>query len=269
MEPHVQYVRTADGVNIAYARFGSGPPLVFLTDPPCSHMLLEWEQAPFPSFFEAFTPRHTLVRYDPRGLGMSDREVVDYSLDARVSDLEAVADGAELERFALIGINNSGPVAIQYSLKHRLRVTRLVLCNTVVNGREQFRPTPRMQALTQLLQTDWEMFTENMVGIAFGWGREDTRRYGAFLRQCVNRPGFLRLYAALAEVNVSAELRHIAVPALVVHQTGVAPVAAGRKVAAEIPGARLVVIDGRWARTLNSGRGPSPSSSPTAMRPAR
>jgi len=250
MEPHVRYVRTTDGVNIAYAKFGSGPPLVFLTDPPCSHMLLEWEQAPFPAFFEAFTPRHTLVRYDPRGLGMSDRDVVDHSLGARVSDLEAVADAAELERFALLGINNSGPVAIQYALKYPLRVSRLVLYNTVVDGREQFRPTPQTQALTQLLQTDWEMFTENMVGIAFGWGREDTRRYGAFLRECVDRAGFLRLYTALAQVDVSAELRHVAVPTLVVHQTGLAPIAAGRNVAAEIPDARLVVIEGRWGENV-------------------
>ena len=251
MEPQVQYTNTSDGVNIAYYAIGEGTPVVFAADPPCSHMGLEWQQPPFRAMFEGFLSHHALVRYDARGLGMSDRDPADFSLAARVFDLEAVADAAKLDQFVLIALNNSGPVAIRYAVEHPQRVTHLVLWNTVVDGREQFRPTPQTQVLTQLLETDWEMFTENMVGVAFGWGREDVRRYGEFLRQCVDRPTFLRLYTALAQVNVSDDLPAIAVPTLVIHQSGIAPVAEGRAVAAAIPRARLVVFEGKWGEKLD------------------
>ena len=251
VEPQVQYTKTSDGVNIAYYAIGEGTAVVFAADPPCSHMGLEWQQPLFRAAFEGFLSHHALVRYDARGLGMSDRDPADFSLAARVSDLEAVADAAKLDQFVLIALNNSGPVAIRYAVQHPQRLTHLVLWNTVVDGREQFRPTPQLQVLTQLLETDWEMFTENMVGVAFGWGREDVRRYGAFLRQCVDRPTFLRLYTALAQVNVSNDLPAIAVPTLVMHQSGITPVAEGRSVAAAIPGARLVVVEGKWGENID------------------
>jgi class 3 adenylate cyclase len=251
MEPQIQYVKTSDGVNIAHYAIGQGTPVVFAADPPCSHVGLEWQQPLFRAGFEGYLSHHALVRYDSRGLGMSDRDPADFSLAARVSDLEAVADAAKLDQFALIALNNSGPVAIRYAVQHPLRVTHLVLWNTVVDGRDQFRPTPQTEILTRLLQTDWEMFTENMVGLAFGWGRDDVRRYGAFLRECVDQPTFLRLYTALAQVNVSDDLPAIAVPTLVIHQSGIAPVAGGRSVAAAIPGARLVVFEGKWGENTD------------------
>lgn len=246
MEPQIQYPRTADAMNIAYATFGAGAPIVVLSDPPCSHVQLEWDQPPLRAMFERLGAHKLLVRYDPRGLGLSDRDTTNFSLDARVSDLEAVADRTRLEPFALVAHNNAGPVAIRYAVKHPERVTHLVLWNTVVDGKEQFRPTPQVQAMTNLLEHDWEMFTENMVGLAFGWGREDTPRYGAFLRECVDRETLLRMYAAFFAVDVSDELPQISVPTLAVHQSGIPMSKPGREVAAEIPAAKLVVFDGSW-----------------------
>ena len=80
--------------------------------------------------FAGLSKNHLFVRYDGRGFGLSDRNVEDFSLDARVRDLEAVVDALGLERFALYGISAGGPTAIAYTVRHPERVSRLILAGT-------------------------------------------------------------------------------------------------------------------------------------------
>jgi pimeloyl-ACP methyl ester carboxylesterase len=89
-----------------------------------------WEVIPANGFStrwleERSTPRdHTLIRYDARGNGLSDRNVEDVSFETSVGDLEAVVEAAGLERFALLGISQGCAVAIAYAVRHPQRVSR-------------------------------------------------------------------------------------------------------------------------------------------------
>src|SRR5690606_4785211 len=94
----------------------------------------------------------TVVRYDERGHGLSDWDVSDHGLEARIADLEAVADAAGLDRFALLGMSQGGPVAISYATRHPGRLTRLVLYGTyavLVNR------NPQDEELEQTFQQRW------------------------------------------------------------------------------------------------------------------
>ena len=121
----IRFCRAPDGVRIAYARHGSGPVLVINT---CwlSHLQFDWESPVWRHFLDAFGRFATVIRYDERGHGLSDWDVDDFGLEARIGDLEAVVDDAGLERFALMGMAQGGPPAIAYTARHPERVSRLL-----------------------------------------------------------------------------------------------------------------------------------------------
>jgi pimeloyl-ACP methyl ester carboxylesterase len=122
----VSFCRSRDGVGIAYARYGEGPPLLIDS---CwlSHLQYDWESPVWRHFVAQLGAVASTVRYDERGFGLSDWDVEDFSFEARVADLEAVADHAGLDRFALLGMAQGGQVAIAYAARHPERVTRLIL----------------------------------------------------------------------------------------------------------------------------------------------
>jgi len=128
MEPRIQYAKTADGVSIAFWTLGEGMPLVIM--PPsvlASHVQLEWQWPEWRRWYEGLARRRKVVRYDGRGGGLSDRDVADFSLEARVLDLEAVVDRLGLERFVLLAAGTVGPTAIAYAVRHPPRVSHLLL----------------------------------------------------------------------------------------------------------------------------------------------
>jgi pimeloyl-ACP methyl ester carboxylesterase len=113
MEPRIQYAKTTDGVNIAFWTLGEGQPLVQLPSLPWSHIQLEWQDPGRRRCYEGLAENRKLVRYDGRGSGLSDRNVADYSVDAHVLDLQAVLQRLDMQRFALLGSGNGGPIAIR------------------------------------------------------------------------------------------------------------------------------------------------------------
>lgn len=237
----MRYTTAADGVRIAYAVAGSGRPLVRVPGTPFSHCQLEWMDS---AFFDGLVRGRTVIPFDPRGTGLSDRNVADHSLDAHVLDIEAVADALGLERFALHAIASSGPAAIVYSVRHPDRVTHLILDDTFVRG-EDFTRSPQTRALTEMSE-DWEAMTEQLAFMSFGVGREEARRYGAFFRACVERDEARRIMAALAVIDVSDLLPEVRVPTLIMEHRGVlhGASASARTLAAQIPGARLTMLTG-------------------------
>src|SRR2546421_8617662 len=125
--PRVSYARSADGVSLAFTVAGEGPALVFVPWVPFSNLRMEWQSPILQPVFEELARRLTLVHYDGRGTGHSQRDVTDLSLDAMVSDLEAVVDRAGLPEVSLLGQYNSCPHAIAYASRHPARVKRMVL----------------------------------------------------------------------------------------------------------------------------------------------
>ena len=135
----IRFCRAPDGVRIAYAVHGSGPPMVVDS---CwlSHLQYDWQSPVWRHYLAEWGRDHTVIRFDERGHGLSDRGVTDHSLEARLGDLEAVVDDAGVDRFALQAMAQGGPVAIAYAAKHPERVSRLVFYGSY-SGQQSKDPT--------------------------------------------------------------------------------------------------------------------------------
>jgi class 3 adenylate cyclase/pimeloyl-ACP methyl ester carboxylesterase len=248
MESQIQYVRTADDVNIACSLIGDGP--AFVVPPPAmpwSHLQLEWEIPEWRGWSERLAGRARLVRYDARGSGLSDRDVTDLSLDANVRDLEAVVDGLGLARVALFGCYFASPVAIAYAARHPERVSHLVLWCGFASSEESQNDAQRSGALRQLLDVDYSLFTETLSHTVFGWAEGvPAHRVAVYMQQALT-PDLARLsWMQNDDVDLTAELPRITAPTLVMHRRDFPFVSLdiARRLAARIPGARLAVIEG-------------------------
>ncbi len=129
----IQFCISGNGVHIAYARVGSGPPLVKAGNW-LSHLEYDWESPVWSHMLKWIASEHELIRYDTRGNGLSDRDVEEISFDAFVRDLESVADAAGLDRFVLFGISQGAAVSIAYAEKHPERVSKLVIYGGFARG---------------------------------------------------------------------------------------------------------------------------------------
>jgi class 3 adenylate cyclase len=245
MEPRIQYAQTADGVNIAFWTLGEGTPLVEMPSMLFSHIQLEWQIPEVRRWYERLSEKRKLVRYDCRGSGLSDRDVADYSLDAFVLDLEAVVDRLRLERFALFGTAYTGLVAIAYAAGHPERVSQLLLFCSWARTRDT--ASPQLRALRQLLDTDWETYTETAAHTLLGWSEgEQARRVAATLRESVTQEALQAAVRAYREFDVTALLPRVRSPTLVLHRRELRwlDVAVARGLASRIPDARLTVLKG-------------------------
>ena len=129
-DQEIKFCRAPDGVRLAYAIHGSGPVLVVAS---CwlSHLQYDWQSPVWRHFLDQLGSLATVVRYDERGFGLSDWTVDDFSLGARLADLEAIVAAAGLERFAVLGMSGGSAVALSYAIAHPDRVSRLILNGTV------------------------------------------------------------------------------------------------------------------------------------------
>src|SRR5262245_13103154 len=130
----IRFCISRDGVRIAYATDGSGPPLVH-PQSWLSHLDLDWENPVQRSWLSLLMRRRSLIRYDARGSGLSDRDGIEFTFQRLVEDLEAVVEGAGLQRFALLGLGGGGAVAMHYAVRHPKRVSCLVLYGCPSRGR--------------------------------------------------------------------------------------------------------------------------------------
>ncbi len=246
MEPRIQYAKTTDGVSIAFWTLGEGPPLVHMPVITLSHIHLEWQNPPRRRWYEGLAENRMLVYYDGRGSGLSDRTVTDFSLDAHILDLEAVVGRLGLERFALAGFISMGPVAIAYAARHPERVSHLILWCTFASTADHYASSPQLQAVVALLDKDWEVYSETLAHVAYGWSGEAASSFAAYLRLCTTPEAHRAALKATAGFDVTALLPQVQVPTLVLHRREVPyPVLdLGKQLAARIPDARLIVFEG-------------------------
>jgi class 3 adenylate cyclase/pimeloyl-ACP methyl ester carboxylesterase len=217
-------------------------------NPPFSHFQLEWRDS---EFYDRLCSNRMVVTFDPRGTGMSDRDVQDYSLDARQLDLEAVVDHLGLTEFALSGVWSSGPVVVAYAARHPERVTHLILDDAFADG-GGVRGTPQSRAIRALVG-DWEAVTEHIAFAFAGSGGAEAQRYAEFMRACVTHDGYLRMTPALAEADATDLLPFIHAPTLILQHAGIRSgmESHARDMAAKIPDARLVMLQGKEGDDLD------------------
>jgi len=245
MDTPVEYVTTADGVRIAFARQGSGLPLVHMPPMPLRHLQLEAQLPDDRRWLERLGRGRMLVRFDPRGHGLSDRGTPPARLDDLVADLVAVVERTATAPVALFAALNTAPAAIAYAVAHPERVSHLVLWCASVRAADGV--APQLETLFGIADQDWELVTEAAAHVIRGWsGGAETRRYAAFLRECVTPDGLRALIAMTKETDVADLLPRVRTPTLVLHRrrTTWVDLERSRELASRIAGARLVVLEG-------------------------
>jgi class 3 adenylate cyclase len=242
MEPRIRYARTTDGVNIAYAEAGAGRPLMAMPSPGFSHAELSWKV--YPGVSQAASRFHT-VWYDARGTGLSDRDAIDFSIEAMLHDLEAVVAEVNFDWFVLVAFSQAVPTAVNYTVANPERVSHLLLFDGYRSFRD-YAETPAWKASASLLELDWLLYTETFGQVIWAHSNpEFGRQFGEFMRACSEPEAHRALWRAWETYDVTELLAQIAVPTLVIHNRSNrwTPLAAGQRLAAAIPGARFATID--------------------------
>ena len=280
----LRFCTSSDGVRLAYATVGKGPPLVKASNW-LTHLEFDWQSPFWCHWVEELSRDHTYVRYDSRGCGLSDRDPGEVSFEVWVRDLEAVVDAAGLDRFPLLGVSQGGAIATAYAVRHPERVSHLVLYGAFPRGRLRRGAAPE--------QVEEALLYYKIAEI--GWGTDNPAFRQVFASQFVpdGSRDLLRAFDELQRVSASAAhaVRHLKVsdqidvtdiaprvscPTLVLHARNDARVSfeEGRLFAALIPGARFVPLESRdhvllagepaWQRFVEELRAFLPSASPEA-----
>jgi len=255
LEQRIGFCTASDGVRIAYATSGAGPPLVKAANW-LTHLDYDWESPVWRHWLRELSTYRTLVRYDERGSGLSDRECDDLSFESWIRDLESVVDALGLKRFALLGISQGCAVSIAYTIRHPERVSRLVLYGGYLQGLSARARTAQEREQANVIMTQMPL----------GWGLEDPAfrvffaarflpegtpeqvRWFSELQRITTTPETAsRLLSAASTIDVTDLAPLVRVPTMVLHVKGegVVPFDVGRKIATLIPGARLVPLEGR------------------------
>lgn len=244
--PPVRFAHTSDGVAIAFWTIGRGPPLVHTPPFPLGHLLVEWQNRANRAYYEKLAERHTVIRYDGRGAGLSDRDVDDYSQEAKHRDLDAVVDALGLERFALLGFGHIGSAAAAYAALHPKRVSHLILWHSYARTSDVTNLS-RIEAARSLIERDWKVYTELEGYRVSRWAGGDMAHwYAEYVRESVTPEGLSAAYESISNVDVSECLKRIEAPTLVIARRAseVLPVDVARNLTASIPNARMALLDG-------------------------
>jgi len=255
VEQHIRFCTAPDGVRLAYATSGKGPALVraphWLT-----HLEFDWRSPVHRPWLEGLNRDHLLVRFDPRGCGLSERDVADVSFETWVQDLEAVVDAAGLERFILFGASQGGPIAVDYAVRHPERVAKLVLHGAYARGRLVRASTPRdedeAETFLHLARVGWG--TDNaafrrVFAMLFlpEATPEQARWFDDLSRVSTDGDMVARMLAMLHRIDVRPLAPRVSTPTLVTHARGDQriPFEEGRLLASLIPNAQLVPLETR------------------------
>ena len=253
IDPDILFATSADEVRIAYSVSGEGPILVKAANW-LSHIEFDWGSPVWQHWLTDLSKHTTLVRYDERGCGLSDRDVANLSFESWVDDLETVVDAIGLDRFPLLGVSQGGAVAIAYAVRHPERVSHLILYGAYARGR---LVRDRSAAALEEANT-----MKNLIKL--GWGREHDAFRQVF--SCQFMPGGnlqqLQAFNELQRISCSAEnailfldefnqidvmdmAAQVQCPTMVMHAHDDlrVPFNEGRLIAAQIPGAEFVPLD--------------------------
>ncbi len=245
MDQQIQFCTTVDGVRIAYSKFGQGAAVVTVPGW-ISHLQVSADLPALRTFREKLARNHTYVVYDKHGCGLSERSRTEFSLESEVRQLEAVVENLKLKRFALWGVSQGGPVAVAYAVKYPRRVSHLILYGTYARG-GAVAAGKLKAALISLIRAHWGMGSKTLSDIFLPGADETSIRWFIRLQREAATPEMAAQLMELNEsLNVVELLPKVRVPTLVMHRRGdrATPFHLGREMAAMIPNARFVPLEG-------------------------
>ena len=249
---HIAFCRAADGVRLAYAVAGEGPPLVRAANW-MTHLGYDIESPVWKHWVRDLSLKYRFIRYDERGCGLSDWDAADFTFDDWVTDLESVVEALGLERFPLLGVSQGAAVAVAYAARHPERVSRLVLCSAYARGRA-VRAVGDDEKRAAALDLDLARV---------GWGRDDpafrqvfaaqflpdgTRAdWAAFdqlQRRTTSPENAVRFLEEFGRIDVRDLAREVSCPTLIMHSRDDhrVPMRFGEELASLIPDSRLVAL---------------------------
>jgi class 3 adenylate cyclase len=246
--PPIQYCKTKDGVSIAFWRLGAGPPLVILPNLIAGHVQLDWESESLQAGYERLAERAIVIRFDCRGLGLSQSDRLDLSAAAQALDLEAVVDHLGLKRFALYGSRASGEVLFDYPGSRPERVSHLIVSVPPLHPDIQ----RHLPAIRPLMEEHWDLFTEIWARLIMGWDEQRASLAAKRIREAHTPSSFESVLGAAASSR-GILMAAIRAPTLILHGLGSEQASlTARELAAGIAGAHLVGIP-NWplATTFN------------------
>jgi class 3 adenylate cyclase/pimeloyl-ACP methyl ester carboxylesterase len=247
-QPPVRYATSVDGVRIAYTTDGAGEP-VFMSSPlTFSHQALERRIPELAGFYDRVATNRTLVRWDPRRYGLSQRGVdPEGSLaDEMATDMLCVADDLGLERFDIVALNF--PAGIAVAAAHPARVRSLLLVQPLIRVGELL-DDPDQKAVRSLAKQNWEVFTETLAGFLQGWAPVPSFPYADFIRESIDQADYLKQMQAWRTIDLTERLARIQCPTMILtaaEGSGVTAVNRRQSIesAAGIPGATLHEVAG-------------------------
>jgi pimeloyl-ACP methyl ester carboxylesterase/DNA-binding CsgD family transcriptional regulator len=274
MKQKIQFCTAPDGVKLAYAATGDGPPLVMAATW-LSHIETRWQSLAWQPWLEAFSTDYKLLSYDSRGCGLSDRNPRDLSFEAWIQDFESVVDAAEFQQFSILATCQCGPVAIEYAARHPDRVRKIVLHGTYSLGRMRWQDRPieaeKTRVIASLVKAGWaeDSALLKIWAHAFqpGGTIEHWRSWCDFQRAATSAETAIRMLEIGWNVDVRKAARKIKCPVLILHPEGdqVVPIEEGRALVNLIPGSRLIEIESEnhmplanepaWPRLVSEIRG--------------
>jgi pimeloyl-ACP methyl ester carboxylesterase len=250
----IRFCSTPDGVNIAYATIGTGYPLV-RTAHYLTHLGFDLESPVWRHWIRELSRSDQLIRYDERGLGLSDWKVPEFSFEAWVRDLETVVDSLGLKRFALLGMSQGGPVSIAYTVRHPDRVSHLILYGSYAVGWGKRRASPEeaeiRKSMHKLMKLGWgrndptfrQLFTSQFIP---GATVEQMNWFNELQRVTCPTENALKFDDVFSQIDVLELLSKVSVPTLILHAKDdrVVPFELGRQLAALIPGSKFLPLEG-------------------------
>jgi pimeloyl-ACP methyl ester carboxylesterase/class 3 adenylate cyclase len=255
MDQEIRFCTASDGVGIAYGWSGNGPPLVLVASY-LRHLEFDWLSPVWRHWHLELSQNHTCVRYDERGTGLSDWNADDLSFEAWVSDLEAVVEAVNLDRFPMIAMSQAGPVAIAFAARNPEKVSKLILIGTYARGwlnrdltQEQIEEE---ELLISLMQVGWgrenpafrQFFSSQMIPEATP---EQLRWYNDLMRISASPENAIRLEREMHRVDVRGQAAKVKAETLIFHARydQAVPFEEGRLVAKLIPNARFVPLESK------------------------
>jgi Adenylate cyclase, family 3 (some proteins contain HAMP domain) len=257
--PRIQYTKTIDGVDIAFAVYGAGPALVIPPNITATHLQLEMDREYVRAFYIRLAERIQVVRYDCRGTGMSQRDNVDFSAEASVRDLSAVVDRLGLEHFALYTHTLAGEGPMAFAANNPGRVSSLIcwVSETLAILPEVVRQFTEIEPLQR---ADWDLYCKIAARLMWGWDSPGAELWSELLRagsSAESRP------LAIEEVRRSFRNSwpdQVLVPTLILHVAGAdRPTNMARELASSIPTAHIVAIPDTAPRGMHRPRGLPPA----------